>query len=97
MAVPFFIANQFLFLKKIPGLCVCFFCVKKREAGRVEGLRKVDGLVVDILTLVADKFFGCFGILIGDLRVTGCVVCILAQTCLIRLRDGSAANCGTDF
>ena len=34
-----------------------FFCVKKREAGRVEGLRKVDGLVVDILTLVADKLF----------------------------------------
>ena len=45
------------FCEKIPGLWVSFFLGKKREAGRVESLGKVDGLVVDILTLVADKFF----------------------------------------
>ena len=33
-----------------------FFLWEKVRAGWVESLRKVDGLVVDILTLVADKF-----------------------------------------
>ena len=51
-----FIANKLLFLKKRPGLCFVFFCEKSKRLGGLEVLRKVDGLVVDILTLVADKF-----------------------------------------
>ena len=47
---------------------------------------KVDGLVVDILTLVADKFF--FGDFKGDLRVTGRVGSILLRICFLLLHDG---------
>ena len=51
-----FIGDKLSFAKKYLAFGFLFFWGKKGEAGRAESLRKVDGLVVDILTLVADKF-----------------------------------------
>ena len=54
---PFFIGDELSFAKKYLAFGFLFFWGKKGEAGWVESLRKVDGLVVDILTLVADTFY----------------------------------------
>ena len=52
-----FIGDELSFVEKYLAFGFLFYCGKRGEAGRVESLGKVDGLVVDILTLVADKFF----------------------------------------
>ena len=94
---PLFMVSNICFWGNKKGLlfCVCRVCWKGW----------VGYTVLENWSIVLNRHFntgsGLFSVVCryfkGDLRVTGCVVCVLLRIRIIFWSDGSSANCGTNL